>query len=169
MAPQPGDNATLISGQNVTFAWESDGGKYIVFKDNKGAEIFRKDLKGQSSIQLYPEEMGMKTSEVYTWTISGSRSNKQFKVRLLSSEVARQVTADLKEIEKEAISDTKKMIRKAAYLQFMSDSYPQDIDLYWLSYSVLENITDECGLKEDDKVLLEELRKNYLRHVREMT
>ncbi len=165
--PQPGNNATIISGQNITFAWESGSGKYIVFKDSKGTEVFKKELKGESFIQLPAEEITMKPAEIYTWNISGARNNKQFKIRLLSDEIAQQVTADLKEIEKKGISSAEKEIRKAAYLQFMSDAYPQDIDLYWLSYSLLEGIKDESISKKDDKVLLDELKKNYVRHVRE--
>lgn len=167
LAPQPGNNATVLSGQNITFAWESGSGKYIVFKDSKGMEIFKKDLRGQSFIQLRSEEIGMKPSEVYTWNISGAKSNKQFRIRLLADETAQQVIADLQQIEKEASGNLESTTRKAAYLQFMSDSYPQDIDLYWLSSGILERIKNERALKEDDKALIEELKKNYLRHVRE--
>jgi hypothetical protein len=165
--PQPGNNATLISGQKSTFAWESEGGKYIVFKDSKGAEVFKKDLKGEPVLQLSPEEIGMKPGEAYTWNITGTRTNREFRVRVLPQDVAQQVTGDLREIEQEPIGTVEKVLRKAVYLQFMSDAYPQDIDLYWFSYRLLEGIKDERILKEDDKVLLSDLKRNYLRHVRD--
>ena len=164
---QPDNNATLISGQKSTFAWEKEGGKYIIFKDSNGLEIFRKDLKGEPFIKISPEEIGMKQGEVYFWNISGTRNNRQFKIRLLSPKVAQQVNADLKNIEKENMGTVNEIIQKAGYLQFISDAYPQDIDLYWFSYLILMENKDEKVLKDEDRILIKELKKNYLIHVRE--
>ena len=52
MVPQPGNNATMISGQKSNFSCNSGGGKYIIFKNNKEIEIFKKDLKGENSVQI---------------------------------------------------------------------------------------------------------------------
>lgn len=164
---QPGNTATVIAGQKIRFTWDDDDVKFIVFQDSKGREVFKKYVKGESSVQLTPEEIGMIPSESYIWHVSGQRDDKQSKIRLLSSDITKLVTDDLKEIENEGISDTEKLIKKAAYLQFMSDSYPKDIDLYWLSYKFLEGIGEKTTLKEDNTAVLNELRKKYLRHVRE--
>lgn len=164
---QPDNNATLISGQKSTFAWEKESGKYIIFKDSNGLEIFRKDLKGEPFIKISPEEIGMKQGEVYFWNISGTRNNRQFKIRLLSPEVAQQVNADLRNIEKENMGTVNEIIQKAGYLQFISDAYPQDIDLYWFSYLILMGNKDEKILKDEDRILIKDLKKNYLTHVRE--
>ena len=161
---QPGNNATLLRGKKSTFTWESDGGKFIVFKDSKSTEIFKKKLKDESFLELSPEEIGLKPREVYTWSIGGARNEKQFKIRLLSEDVARQVIGDLQKIEKEATDNIDKLSQTALYLQFLSDAYPNDIDLYWLSYRVLEGIEDKINLKEDEKALFRDLRKNYLVH-----
>jgi hypothetical protein len=163
---QPGDNATLISGQKSSFAWGGDGGKTIVFKDSQGTEIFKKDLKGETLLQLSPEEIGMRPGEVYTWHVTGTGTDRQFRVRILSKEIVQQVSSDLKEIEKGRTSLTEKLLRKAVYLQFMSDAYPQDMDLYWLSWSLLEGIKDENKMKKDDRILLGDLKRNYLDHVK---
>ena len=165
--PQPGNNATVIPGQKITFAIEGGSGQYIVFKDSRGKEVFKKDLKGSSSIQLIPEEMGIEPSEVYLWSISGSRSNKQFTMRFLNNEISQQVSADLKEIDKEKLSEAEKGIDRAAYLQFISDAYPQDIDLYWLSYQILKEIKDNKTLKKEDLLVIQELTKNCLKHALE--
>lgn len=157
---QPCDNATVISGGRIPFIWEGKGER-IVFKDSKGIEIFRKELKDESSIQLTPEEIGMKPSEVYTWNIEGSTVKKPFRVQLLSDEITVQIIADLKKIDNEKISDTDKRIKKSAYLQFMSDTYPKEIDLYWLSYKVLTKNIDEKGASiEEEKALMERFRKH---------
>lgn len=167
LAPQPGNNATVLSGQNITFAWESGSGKHIIFKDSKGVEVFKKELKGEASIQLSPDEIGMKAGETYTWFISGSRSNRLSNVLLLPQDVSNQITDDLNQIDKEVVGNMEKTIRKAVYLQFMSDAYPREIDLYWLSYRLLKGMQKENALKKEDMSLLEELKNNYLRHVRE--
>lgn len=166
--PQPGDNATVISGQKTTFAWGNGSGASISFKDSRGAEVFRKQLQGKSHVQLAPEEIGMKPGEVYTWNVVGLREIGRFRVRLLNVETAQQVTSDLNEIGKEQMSDAEKGVKKAAYLQFLSDSYSQEMDIYWLSCQVLEGIKDESILNEDVKALLEELRNRCLKHMEKM-
>ncbi len=130
-------------------------------------EIFTKDLKGASSVQLTPEEIGLKPREVYTWSISGARKSRSFTMRLLSREITKLVTADLMEINREELSEAGKGIKKATYLQFMSDAYPKELDLYWLSYQVLEEIKEKSTLNEDDKILVQELTKSYLKHLSE--
>lgn len=161
---QPGKNVTVIPGKKITFAVGSEMGKFIVFKDNSGKEVYRQDLKGTSSIQLTPEEIGIRPSEIYTWTLSGTRRGRQFILRLLSDKIFNQIAADLKEIDEEKQTGVEKAIQKATYLQFMSDSYPKEIDLYWLSYQLLEETKNKGSLKEDDKILVQELTKNYLKH-----
>lgn len=165
--PQPGNKATLFPDQATTFACESDGGMYLVFKDSKDREIFKKKLGDDPFVRLTPEEIGMRPDEVYTWKISGSRTNSQFTVRLLPMGVVHQVKADLTKIEKEAMGKVDESIQKALYLQFMSDAYPEEIDIYWLSYIVLETIKDDVTLSSDDRSLIDELRRNYRRHTRE--
>lgn len=165
--PQPGNRATLIPGYRTTFVWESDGGQYIVFHDARGTEVCKKDLRGASSVSISPEEIGMKSGQLYTWSVSGTRSNKPLSVlRLLASDAAQQITADLEQINKEAISAVERALKKATYLQFVSDAYPSDIDVYWLSYLILEELRDKGVPGEEDKVLVDELKRNYLRHVR---
>jgi len=164
---QPGNNATLIKGQKITFAWGSEGGKYIIFKNSNGVEIFKKDLKGESFLQLSPEDIGMKPDEVYLWNISGIKNSRKFKIRLLAQDITQQVNEDLKKIDKETSGDVNKIIQKAGYLQFMSDAYPQDIDLYWFSYLILRLNQDEKSLNEEERVLLGDLKRNYLRHTSE--
>ena len=141
--------------------------KFIVFKDSSGKEVYKQDLKGSSLIQLTPEEIGIKPLEVYTWSLSGAKRGKPFTLRLLSDNIFQQITVDLKEIDEEKLSEVEKAIQKATYLQFMSDSYPKEIDLYWLSYQLLEESKDKGPLKDEDKILVQELTKNYLKHVLE--
>ena len=159
----PGNQATLLPGQKVLFTEESGAGKSILFRDSLGHEVFKRDLKGESRVWLTPEEIGMKPFEVYSWSMTGPESGKPFTVRLPGDETIRQVTADLNEIEGEKSGDMEKRIKKAAYLQFMSDSYPKEMDLYWLSYQLLSELPE--GASEDDQNTVRELKRSYLKHV----
>ena len=165
--PQPGNHATVMPGQKITFVSESGTGKTIVFRNSDGKEIFTKDLEGASSVQLTPEEIGLGPRDVYTWSIRGVRKSRPFTIRLLGREITHLVTADLREINREELSEAGKGIKKATYLQFMSDAYPRELDLYWLSDQVLEEIKEKSALNEDDQILVQELTKSYLKHLSE--
>jgi len=162
---QPCGNATVIRGQQITFMPESSGDKQIIFKDNGGNEIFRKGLQGAAMVQLTPEEIGLKPAEVYTWSFSGATDGRQYTMRLLRGDVASLIANDLKQIEKDDLNEPMKSIKKAAYLQFMSDAYPHDLDLYWLSNQIVCKIKEIIALSEDDKGIIEELTRNCRRHV----
>ena len=127
--------------------------------------MFKRELRGDSWVPLTPEEIGMKPFEVYSWGTSGPKSSKPLTVRLLGNEMIQQVTADLKEIEGEESGEAEKTIKKSTYLQFMSDSYPKDIDLYWLSYQLLSETQGKGAFDQDDQNVVQELRKNFLKHV----
>ena len=165
--PQPGNNATLIPGYRTRFVWKTDDGEYIAFKDANGTEVYKKDLGGGSHAIIAPEEIGMKSGEIYTWGAGEPGSNRRLSLRLLANDAAQQILADLEAINKEGIGTFQKALKKAVYLQFISDAYPSDIDLYWLSYFILEKI-EEIGVPEDeDRALVDELERNYFRHVRQ--
>lgn len=156
IVPQPGYVATLISGIVVNFNWDEEGGKAIVFRDVKGKIVFRKALDGKSFVALTPEEIGMKPGEVYTWDIEGLNLDEKYTVRLLSEDLTKQVTEDLKRIDEDrTIAAEEKGIQKAAYLQLMSDTYPSAIALYWLGDNFLTG--------EDDTTI--ELKTRYKRHL----
>ena len=163
--PQPGNNATLILDEITTFEWESEGGKYIVFTDQI-KEIFRKDVAGASSVKLSPRQIGMKAGGTYVWTIGGIKSGRQSMVRVLSADMSLRVTTGLSEIDKDSIGAIEKILMKAVYLQYMSDFYAQDYDLYWLSYLVLGEDKNEI-LSEEERTITEYLRRNYILHVKD--
>ena len=94
-----------------------------------------------------------------------AESSRPLTVRLLGKEMIQQVTADLKEIEGEESGEAEKTIRKSTYLQFMSDSYPKEIDLYWLSYQLLSETQRKGAFDQEDQLVAVELRRNFLKHV----
>jgi hypothetical protein len=163
-APTPGNNATLMAGVKTRFVRAFEGGKYIVFLNDGGKEIFKKD--GQLPIVLAPEEIGLSSGKIYTWKVGGVREGNSFKIKLLDHGMSNQILEDMKKVEEEDDIPAVKSLRKAAYLQLMSDVYPGELDLYWLSYQILDEIRDISMLKKEDRSLLKTLQAKYLRHFR---
>lgn len=160
LAPIPGFSVTLLAGEKVPFAWGSTAGQTLIFKDEAQNVIFRKAVAGQSAIRLSPEEIGLKPGQVYTWSVEGLPGSCQ--VVLLDADTQAKIAADLLRLESEAGNPTDKLIKKAAYLQLISDVQPQKMDLYWLSYRLLlDDKTTDSKARETAKML--ELRvSNHL-------
>lgn len=161
--PQPGYRATLIPDLPVTFSWRGSGGKTIVFKDSKGSIVFTQPVsRDADSIILTSSQIGMKASETYLWEVEGVPSGEKYRVRLLSEDLVRLIKADLGVIDKDLdLNPDDKIIRKCTYLQLMSEGYPDEINLYWWSYSLLK------GLKDPESEAAKWLEFGYREHLEE--
>jgi hypothetical protein len=144
----PEENATVIPGEKITFSRRFIGNE-IVFKDLPGKEISREKIE-ENRLYLTPEEIGLIPSEIYIWEIV-----KEFKVlhraamKFLSQKDGDLIEKDLRQIDSEKISTDEKRLKKAAYLQMMSDLYPTEINLYWLSYQFLIEIGNQDKAVKD--------------------
>ena len=150
--PQPGFKATILSGYPITFAWGESKGRNLVIQNNKKEVIFKKSTTGISSVTLTQEEMGMKPGEPYTWKIEGLYD--KYNISVVDSKVAREIIAGLEKIDQENGNGNEKLLKKAAYLQMISDDQPQSVDLYWLSYQLLQSINLEGNAEVAEKVML---------------
>jgi len=157
----PVDLSTVLPRQAVDFYWYNKEGENIIFEDGRGTEIFRRQVENLTNLSLTPEDIGMKSGEAYTWHITGLRDFKKHRIEILELESYHQVLSDLKEIDmdKELANSTEKALKKAAYLNFLSDTYPDKINLYWLSYQILKGINEDT-LGPEDKRLREALIAN---------
>jgi hypothetical protein len=163
----PGENATVIPGQKIAFSYRFIG-KEILFKTLRGKEISRKKVE-KDQLSLTPEEIGLVPSGIYIWEPLGERglyaaqtngvgfhsvpgkgaASYRYTMKLLSKKDGDLIGNDLKKIDSERISKDEKELKKAAYLQMMSDLYPTEINLYWLSYRFLLEIGDQNkGIKD---------------------
>ena len=167
--PQPGYWATVIPGEPIKFSWDRKGIKTIVFRDSSGAEVFSKSFGEKTSIDLTPQEIKMRPAEIYYWEIEIQgvpRSSETFSLKLLENELAELVAADLAKLVEEKLGDAERRLRMASYCQFISDTYPQEVDLYWKSYLLLKEL-DQTGLSAEEKNLYQMLRDRYIQHVQE--
>ncbi|MCP4220278.1 MAG: hypothetical protein GY765_36945 [bacterium] len=141
----PGVNATVLPGREIFFQYrEADT---LVVSDADGKEILRRkiDTKG---VYIKPEQLGMQPGREYTWELSDGRfCCFRSTMRLVETGTAGQVEKDLKKLEKEKLSAARKGIKKAAYLQFVSDVFP-GVNLYWFG---LQELMDIRG--QDDKIM----------------
>lgn len=135
--PKPGFYATLLSGQPATFAWQRPAKTLTVFTSS-GKMIYQKELNGQTSIDLSPEEIGLRPGSVYTWKVDSSNWN--YKVALLDELTSKKVRDDLAAFDTEVGSSQEKQLKKVSYLQLVSDIYGNKADLYWLSYQLAKEV-----------------------------
>jgi len=167
--PQPGYWATVIPGEPIKFSWDRKGIKTIVFRDSSGVEVFSKAFGEKSSIELTPQEIKIKPSETYYWEIEIKgvpRSSETYSLKLLEKDMVELVTSDLKKLANEKLGDTETKLRMAAYCQFMSDTYPKEVDLYWKSYQILKEL-DKTGLIAEENNLAQVLRDRHIQHIQE--
>lgn len=131
------ENATLIADQKIYFS-EKLKGKTILFRAPGGKEVFRKTFG--DDLYLTPGKIGLAQGETYILEIwRWENLHYRTLIRLLAKNDEVVVKKALEKIDSEGISADQKIVKKAAYLQFLSDLYPLQIDLYWLSYHILKN------------------------------
>lgn len=154
----PGIEVTVLPKVPIKFTWCGHEGLTFVLKDSKSNTTFKKDVTGKKELLLTPEVMGMQYPEKYSWEVIGGADSRTTIISLLSYETAKKIDEDLEKIDMEKISDKKKLIKKAAYLMFLSDMYPDDFHLDWLSCQIL---TDSKGeLKQVDEEVIIFLKRN---------
>ncbi|UCH97690.1 MAG: hypothetical protein JSV88_12805 [Candidatus Aminicenantes bacterium] len=163
--PLPGYKATVLPNDPILFSWGSCKGnpKKIVFMDNRGKKVFEKEIMGKDRLALTPEDIGMQVSKIYYWKVQGLNTSEKYRLTLLDHEFSSQVLADLKKIDEEEIRETEKKLKKAFYLQFISNTYEKEVDLYWISYKILKEIK-RTGLNEqefEDRRILIEAYQNH--------
>lgn len=139
--PQPGFFATLLFGQSTKFAWTTPANRFVII-DSKGNNIFQKEMVAQTGLELKPEEMNLKPGNLYVWKINSS--NEEYKIVVLDEAKSFQIREDLMKFDMTGSEQVTKL-RKIAYLQLLSDKYPETIDLYWLSYQLASEINTKDG------------------------
>lgn len=135
LTPQPGFSATLISGQNVTFSWYEPNSKTFSIQDDKGKIIFQKNISGETSTEIDVKNLNLQPGKKYSWSVG--EDFQACKITLLDKETETEILSELAAIDLENISENERIFKKATYLQFISDTYPDKIDLYWLSAKFL--------------------------------
>jgi hypothetical protein len=97
---------------------------------------------------MVPEKAGIRPGMAYTMLLDAPTYVRKLKVSLVDPTLQDEIVKGLAEVDgAPASSPAEKAIEKAAYLQLISDAYPAELDLYWLSFQVLPS--DVGGLPSD--------------------
>jgi len=139
----PGYSTTLLPQENTVFSWPV-GGKTFIVADAKKYQVVRAPLSGERSLSLSPERIGMQPGQKYMWYIEGVDTDEFFDIRLLAKEHVSLVRDGFASIDKATSNTEERAVRKAAFVQLLSDIYPKEVDLYWLSAQLVENITHDA-------------------------
>ena len=128
-----------MPNQKIHFAWNNKATKNFVVKDSKGKEIFKKAIGKTNSIDILPRMQKLKVGEKYSWSVDDDLNIFQFTV--LDEQTEKEIIANLAEIDAKNFTVDERALQKARYLQLLSDNYPDEFDLYWLSAQLLSEIS----------------------------
>lgn len=166
--PLPGKRAAVIPGESIPFAWESGGAKFLVIKDHKGKELYRKNIKSKRAIELNTDEIKMEPYCKYYWgvEIEGIEDiHTDYELGILDDEVIQIIKTGFEKIAEKKLNPIQEQLQKAAYIQFISDNFRDSVDLYWLSGRIIDKIDrSKLKLNSEDISLYCLLVINYNKH-----
>lgn len=126
----PGYYATVALDEKVKLTWGRSDAEELTIKDNTGNVVYNTKVSGVTAIELQPDKVGLRDGEVYQWMVDEIAG--PYSLKVLSEDAAAILRRDLVALDKGA-NPYEKSLKKAAYVRMLSDSYPDDFDLYWLS------------------------------------
>ncbi len=154
--------ATLLEGFPMKLPQEGLRVKSVVVSNAKGDKVSEKQVNGDGLIVLSTEELRLAQGETYRVKLQGEGASRGFTASLLSKDLQDEVRQGLAEIDAERLPSAEAATRKAAYLQMISDLYPETIDLYWLSLQFLHD--RPASLTKDQQEAFEALKNRYYGH-----
>ena len=158
--PQPGFDVTLLPNQKVRFEWSNKAAKNFVIKDDKGRRVFTEKIGNKNSLDIVPGEKKLKAGQKYSWSVDDNLNT--FEFIILDEQTEKELLDKLSEIEAQYSSEEERVIRKALYVQLLSDDSKYGLDLYWLSAQWLSEISPTDDELENDKYDLLERCEQHL-------
>lgn len=156
---RPAEHATLLPGQPVTFSWCRRNAQRIVVRDPDMKVVFARPVRGLQSVQLAPEELSLRPGVTYSWDVVASPPSTNRDVKMLDAESAAVVRAAFEELEeKKDLEENEKLIAKASFVQHLTERYPEEVGLTWLSYQLLEEL-DEDALTDEERGMVRYLKR----------
>lgn len=155
--PKPGFDVTLLMSQTVRFEWNGEPMKNFVIKDSNGKKIF--EQANVRSVDINPAKLKLKPGKKYSWTVNDNARVCTFTI--LDEQTEKELLDNLAEIDAEKLSADERVLKKAIYLQQLSEYYPEQFDLYWLSAQWMSEISPtEKNLQEELDMILERCVKH---------
>jgi len=158
LTPRPGWNVTLLMNQKVNFAWKDASHTTFGIIDGKGNKIYEKDIKNLYGISLVPADIKMEANVPYSWGYDGEYTGYKFTV--LDSQIETEVMGKLAELDKMKLTDKERVLRKALLIQLISDSFPDKVNLYWLSSQWIGEIENFGTDEKQAQYLLQRCKRH---------
>lgn len=144
----PGDGATLLSGEQVTFSWCNGDATQLVITSEQGRQTTAIDIPaGATSLTVAVNDLGMQPGAIYHWKPAGIKG-KGGNVRILNAEQTALITVVLRQLDNAKKSSTETALQKAALLSYLSSAYAPAYSLGWLQYRILQTLPG--NLSKDD-------------------
>ena len=152
LKPQPGFNVTLLPNQKVHFKWDNKASKNFIIKDDKGRKVFEEKIGDKNGIDIVPGKAKLKAGQKYFWSVDNNLNTFEFTV--LDEQLEKELLDKLVEIEAQYSSPEECVIRKALYVQLLSDDPKYGLDLYWLSAQWLSEISPTDDKHKHERLYL---------------
>ncbi len=154
--------ATLMQDFPLQLAGPDGVAASVTIADAKGRKVYEKRVKVGEPVSLVPADIGMKPLEACTVYVSKGPAKRKLGIVLLNAETQGEVLAGLGDIDAKKLPGPEGPIEKAAYLQLISDAFPDKLDLYWLADQLLEQNKDRFTDAQSD--IVRELKRRYREH-----
>ena len=137
----------------------------MVVTDSTGRVIYQKQSDGSGDLTLKLGRYGRQNKGSLTrLALQAERAPKESVISLLDEGLAMEVVKGLEYIDHEKASKSDRELKKAVYLQLITDAYPEKMDLYWLSDQVLREKDLRLSGEQDETAAA--LRRRYVDHFR---
>ena len=156
------ERASLIQGFPVLISPEGMNIDAITILAADGKKVFDTPVQGGGLIVLAPERLPLAPGQTYSVQLRGEGSVRTFTAALLDRPMEDEVLQGLADIDGEKLSGGEAVVRKAAYLQMISDLYPATLDLYWLSFQLLRD--SRATLSREQEEAATALRERFYSH-----
>lgn len=158
----PGSDATLLMNQIVNFKWHEPVSGRFSIRDEKGKVIFSKNLTGANSTEIIPSKIGLIPGGEYTWETGETR----YRFRIIPQDDEAMIMSQLNLIDADDMSETARIMKKSEYVQYISDCFPAEIDLYWLSTQWLSGSNMPPDYQKECEMLLRKCVKHMTEKAR---
>lgn len=158
LIPQPGYDVTLLKDCEVRFSWNAQDNAKFFIKDEQGKIVFEKTFNGVNYVDLVPANLKLSEGKSYVWGLDDSFE--EYKFKILDSQMEKDLLSKLAEIDGEKLTEPENVLKKAEYLQLISDMFSETVDLYWLSLQLLSGMNTYQGLEAEKNMLLNRCRKH---------
>jgi len=151
----PGDGATLVPGQPVSFSWCTPGVGKISVSTAAGVKVREIAVpQGKHSLSAQPEELGMVPGASYRWIPVGAAAEGG-RITVLAEGPATFLAGSLAQIDQGEGSAAQRGLKKAAYLQFLTENYSGAYRLGWWQYSLASELpSGELSAEDRDTAQL---------------